>query len=59
MASLTTKAVEKIVRSGLPGMTNDGDGLYLKLGRTGRASWISATSSLARAEIWDWAGTPK
>lgn len=40
MASLTTKAVEKIVRSGLPGMTNDGDGLYLKLGRTGRASWI-------------------
>ena len=40
MASLTTKAVEKIVRSGIPGMTNDGDGLYLKLGRTGGASWI-------------------
>lgn len=40
MTSLTTKAVEKIVRSGLPGMTNDGDGLYLKLGRGGRASWI-------------------
>ena len=40
MASLTTKAVEKIVRSGLPGMTNDGDGLYLKVGRTGGASWI-------------------
>lgn len=40
MASLTMKTVEKIVRTGLPGMTNDGDGLYLKLGRTGKASWI-------------------
>lgn len=40
MASLTTKTVEKIVRSGLAGMTNDGDGLYLKVGRFGGASWI-------------------
>ncbi|WP_455921521.1 tyrosine-type recombinase/integrase [Pseudomonas putida] len=40
MTSLTTKAVGKIASSGLPGMTNDGDGLYLKLGRGGRISWI-------------------
>ncbi|WNZ80835.1 tyrosine-type recombinase/integrase [Pseudomonas sp. P105] len=40
MASLTTKAVEKIVRAGLPGMTNDGDGLYLRVGPTGCASWL-------------------
>lgn len=40
MASLTTKTVEKIIRAGLPGMTNDGDGLYLKVGRSGGASWI-------------------
>jgi integrase len=40
MASLTTKAVEKIVRTGLPGMTNDGDGLYLRVGPTGGASWL-------------------
>lgn len=40
MASLTTKTVEKIIRAGLAGMTNDGDGLYLKVGRSGGASWI-------------------
>ncbi|TPG88185.1 site-specific integrase [Pseudomonas caspiana] len=40
MASLTTKTVEKIVRTALPGLTNDGDGLYLKISRTGSASWI-------------------
>lgn len=40
MASLTTKTVEKLVRAGLSGMTNDGDGLYLKVGRSGSASWI-------------------
>lgn len=40
MASLTTKTVEKIIRIGLAGMTNDGDGLYLKVGRSSGASWI-------------------
>ncbi|WP_223488947.1 Arm DNA-binding domain-containing protein [Pseudomonas sp. A-RE-19] len=40
MASLTTKTVEKIVRTAVPGLTNDGDGLYLKISRTGSASWI-------------------
>lgn len=40
MASITTKAVEKIVRAGLPSMTNDGDGLYLRVGPTGGASWF-------------------
>ncbi|CAI8723247.1 hypothetical protein EMIT0196MI5_120153 [Pseudomonas sp. IT-196MI5] len=40
MASLTTKTVEKIVRAGLAGMTNDGDGLYLKVGRSRGVSWI-------------------
>lgn len=38
MASLTTKTVEKIIGVGLAGMTNDGDGLYLKVGRSGGAS---------------------
>lgn len=40
MSSLTTKTVERIVRTGLPGMTNDRDGLYLRVGPTGGASWL-------------------
>lgn len=42
MASLTTKTVEKIIRAGLAGMTNDGDGLYLKVGRSGGATSIGS-----------------
>lgn len=37
---LTVKTVDKLVRHGEPGLTNDGAGLYLKVGRSGAASWI-------------------
>jgi len=40
MGKLTTKGVQKLVRESKPGMTNDGDGLYLKIGKGGGASWI-------------------
>ncbi|WP_340146814.1 tyrosine-type recombinase/integrase [Halomonas sp. PA16-9] len=40
MGKLTTKGVQKLVRESNPGMTNDGDGLYLKIGKGGGASWI-------------------
>lgn len=37
--ALTTKQVEKLIRDAQPGATADGDGLYLKIGPTGAASW--------------------
>ena len=40
MGKLTTKGVQKLVRESKPGLTNDGDGLYLKIGKGGGASWI-------------------
>ncbi|MCG7590718.1 MULTISPECIES: integrase arm-type DNA-binding domain-containing protein [unclassified Halomonas] len=40
VGKLTTKGVQKLVRESKPGMTNDGDGLYLKIGKGGGASWI-------------------
>lgn len=40
MGKLTTRTVEGLCKAGMPGMTNDGDGLYLKIGKTGGASWI-------------------
>ena len=40
MGKLTTKGAQKLVRESTPGMTNDGDGLYLKIGKGGGASWI-------------------
>ncbi|GGC79537.1 tyrosine-type recombinase/integrase [Vreelandella lutescens] len=40
MGKLTTKGVQKLVRESNPGMTNDGDGLYLKIGKGAGASWI-------------------
>lgn len=40
MGSLTTKTVEKLAKAGMAGMTNDGAGLYFKVGKTGGASWI-------------------
>lgn len=36
---LTTKQVEKLIRDAHPGATADSDGLYLKVGPTGAASW--------------------
>jgi hypothetical protein len=58
MASLTTKTVEKIIRVGLAGMTNDGDGLYLKVDRSGGASGIFRYKIAGRAETWGWVGAP-
>ncbi|MGP5325197.1 tyrosine-type recombinase/integrase [Vreelandella titanicae] len=40
MGKLTAKGVQKLVRESKPGLTNDGDGLYLKVGKGGGASWI-------------------
>lgn len=37
--ALTTKQVDKLVRDAQPGATADTDGLYLKVGPTGAASW--------------------
>lgn len=35
----TSKQVDKMIREGKPGAYADGDGLYLKIGTTGAASW--------------------
>lgn len=40
MANLTTKTVDKLIRLGNPGLTSDGQSLYLKVTKTGNASWI-------------------
>lgn len=40
MGKLTTKGVQKLIRKSKPALTNDGDGLYLKIGKSGGASWI-------------------
>jgi len=40
MGNLTAKSVEKLVRSIQDGMHNDGDGLYLRIRKSGSASWI-------------------
>lgn len=40
MGKLTTKGVQKLIRASKPSLTNDGDGLYLKIGKRGGASWI-------------------
>ena len=37
--ALTTKQVDRLIRDAQPGATADGDGLYLKVGPTGAASW--------------------
>ncbi|NUT76875.1 DUF4102 domain-containing protein [Pseudomonas sp. C1C7] len=55
MASLTTKTVENISRVGLAGITNDGDGLYLKVGRSGGSAmpWIELPAFMATLENAD------
>lgn len=40
MGKLTARTVDGLCKAGLPGMTNDGDSLYLKIGRGGGASWV-------------------
>ncbi|HDZ8828296.1 TPA: integrase arm-type DNA-binding domain-containing protein [Aeromonas dhakensis] len=40
MGKLTARTVEGLCKAGLPGMTNDGNSLYLKIGKGGGASWI-------------------
>ena len=40
MGKMTARTVDGLCRAGVPGMTNDGDGLYLKIGKGGGASWI-------------------
>ena len=59
MASLTTKTVEKIIRTGLAGMTNDGDGLYLKVGRSGGASWIFRYKIAGKSQDMGLGGSPE
>ncbi|WP_270687979.1 tyrosine-type recombinase/integrase [Aeromonas sp. D3] len=40
MGKLTARTVEGLCKSRVPGMTNDGDSLYFKIGKGGGASWI-------------------
>lgn len=40
MGKLSVKGIESLVRAGVPGMTNDGDGLYFKVRKGGGTSWI-------------------
>lgn len=40
VGKLTTRGVQKLVKDAKPGLTNDGEGLYLKIGKMGGASWI-------------------
>jgi len=40
MGKLNSKAVESLAKTGLPGRTNDGDGLYLQIAKGGSASWL-------------------
>ena len=40
MGKLTSKTVESLVRAGIPGKTNDGEGLYFQISKAGASSWI-------------------
>ncbi|HBN7641933.1 integrase arm-type DNA-binding domain-containing protein [Pseudomonas aeruginosa] len=40
MGKLTSKTVESLARAGIPGKTNDGDGLYFQISKAGASSWI-------------------
>lgn len=40
MGKLTVKGIESIIKTGAPGKTGDGDGLYLQINRAGVPSWI-------------------
>ncbi|UVE18332.1 integrase arm-type DNA-binding domain-containing protein [Pseudomonas sp. LS44] len=40
MGKLTGKTVESLARAGVPGKTNDGDGLYFQVSKAGASSWI-------------------
>lgn len=40
MAKLTVRAVEKLIKEGVPGTTGDGAGLYLQIARSGSPSWL-------------------
>lgn len=40
MGKLTSKTVESLVRAGVPGKTNDGEGLYFQISKAGASSWI-------------------
>ena len=40
MGKLTNKTVESIAKAAAPGKTNDGDGLYFQVSKSGGTSWI-------------------
>ncbi|MGY3017839.1 integrase [Pseudomonas sp. TE6283] len=40
MGKLAGKTVESLVRAGVPGKTNDGEGLYFQISKAGASSWI-------------------
>ncbi len=40
MGKLTSKTVESIAKAATPGKTNDGDGLYVQVSKSGGTSWI-------------------
>lgn len=40
MGKLTDKKLQSLKKAGVPGKTNDGDGLYFQISKAGSASWI-------------------
>lgn len=40
MGKLTSKTVESLAKAAEPGKTNDGDGLYFQVSKSGVSSWI-------------------
>lgn len=40
MGKLTDKKLQSLKKAGVPGKTNDGDGLYFQISKAGAASWI-------------------
>lgn len=40
MGKLTSKTAESLAKAAMPGKTNDGDGLYFQVSKSGASSWI-------------------
>jgi len=40
VGKLTVKTIESLAKAGKPGLTGDGEGLYLQISKTGGISWI-------------------
>ncbi len=56
---LTAKSIEKIISEGDPGMTRDANGLYLKIGNGGSASWMFQNQLSGKRCQWVAANIPR